>query len=421
MVPGAVSLSRNSPKSAIAILAVLGALIVLARVMAAAAPADAARIVDLSSTTPPGATTSVVNGDQADHGSFPSLAFVAYRGVGGSEACTGTVVAANIVLTAAHCVLDETTGAPFAAAGFRVVTGNVDWEAGERVVSAVAAVALDPEYQRSGERAHWADAAVLQLSRPVAAPPVPLATSEAWGAGSAALMVGWGMTAASEAGPASVLHYGTTAVQSPAYCASQGSHFDAAGQLCVVDAPAHVHAACSGDSGGPLLVVNPGTSSEPLEIGIASYVVEEGCSPASPQYYTRADLVAPWVATQIAAFAAAPPPASAPAAPAASVPPGSLPRLGAKAARRYTRSALAHELGGRFGRHSDFKDACEALEAARRSCAVSWSGGAFRYAGTVTVFYALEANEVVWRYRMRVRRTVAACAARRCPARLFRA
>lgn len=391
-------------------------------VLAATAVALAA-LVPAVALAAPSATTSVVNGESAVRGSFPYLAFVAYRGAGGSAGCTGTVVASNVVLTAAHCVVDEASGAPYSPAGFRVVTGSVEWEAGERVVSTVAAVAVDPEYQPSGERAHWADAALLQLSKPVTALPVRLASSEAWGPGSAALMAGWGKTAASEATPASVLQYGSTAVQSPTYCAGQANHFDPAGQLCVLDAPAHLHAACSGDSGGPLLVVNPGTASEPLEIGIASYDVEEGCSPASPQYYTRADLVAPWVAGQVAALAGDPA-ATGDAASATAIGAAghaSLPRLSGKRALGFARTALSSELGASFDHRRAYQADCEALEAPRRNCAVSWDGGAFRYAGSVTVFYALEAGRVVWRYRLRVRRTAAECGSRRCPVLLFRA
>ncbi len=405
------------------LLAALALALAVPALASAADTAAASPTAPGASATAPEATASVVNGESAVRGSFPYLAFVSYRGAVGSEACTGTVVASDVILTAAHCVLDEGSGAPYPPAGFRIVTGSVDWETGERVVSTVAAVAVDPEYQSDGERAHWADAALLQLAKPVTAPPVRLATAEAWGPGSAALMAGWGKTAASQTTPASVLQYGSTAVQSAAYCASQANHFDAAGQLCAVDAPAQLHAACNGDSGGPLLVVNPGTASEPLEIGIASYATGEGCSPDSPQYYTRADLVAPWVAGQAAAFAAVPPAAGDATATAAlgSSGHGALPRLGGRRALGYARAALSRELGARFDQRRDYQASCEALEAPRRSCAVSWSGGAFRYAGSVTVFYALEAGRVEWRYRLRVRRTPASCASRRCPAFLFRA
>jgi secreted trypsin-like serine protease len=366
------------------------------------------------------ATTSVIGGQQAVHGSFPYLAFVYFKAGSEGEACSGTVVSSNVVLTAAHCVVDEVSGLPRAASGFRVVTGNVEWESGERVVSAVSGVAVDPEYTRSGEYAHWGDAAILQLSQPIAAPAVRLATSETWGAGTSALMAGWGKVTASQVGASPLLHYGTTVIQSAAYCGSKAVHFHAAGQLCVIDAPNHVYSVCSGDSGGPLLVVAPGTTNEPLEIGIASFVVNEECAPTSPQYYTRADLVSAWVKAQIAALA--PPPAPPPSAPAVltPAPAATLPRLGGGRAKAHAKTVLSQALGLRFDRRSDYRIACETLEATRQRCAVSWRGAAFRYSGTVTVYYVLEGDQVVLKDRFRIRRVAARCAKQRCPVRVFR-
>lgn len=361
------------------LLASLAALLLATSLVPAAAAAAPAR-------------ASVVAGDPAVRGSFPYLAFVYFRDGGEAEACSGTVVAANVVLTAAHCVVDGAE-APRPAAAFRVVTGAVDWEAGERVLSTVAAVAVHPGYAPSGERANWADVAVLQLSQPVAAPPVRLAT-EPVEPGSAALIAGWGKLAAGQAGPAATLHYGTTAVQPPDFCGDQAEHFDPAGQLCVLDTAEGAHSACGGDSGGPLLVVAPGTSDEPLEIGIASFAAGEGCSPGSPQFYTRADLVAPWVDAQVADLA-----------PAAAASAATLPRLGKHRAKAFARAALVESFGAGFERGSGYSAACEAIEPAKRACAVSWDGARGHFAGWVTVYYALEARQVVWRYAMRVKRT----------------
>jgi hypothetical protein len=160
-------------------------LLALAALLLAAALGPAA-----ASAAP--ATTSVVNGEAAEHGSFPYLAFVYYREGGMAQACTGTVVSSNVILTAAHCVVDEEHGVLRSPAGFKVVTGNVELGASERVVSNVSSLAVHPEYAWSGDYAHWADAALLQLSQPIAAPAVKLATSEAWVAGGPALMVGSG-------------------------------------------------------------------------------------------------------------------------------------------------------------------------------------------------------------------------------------
>jgi secreted trypsin-like serine protease len=394
------------PRTKSALLAALAVVLVIALVPAAA-----------SATT---ATTSVVNGEGAVHGSFPYLAFVVFREGSSAEACSGTVVSSNVILTAAHCVVDEEHGVLRPASAFKVVTGNVEWGSPERVVSTVSAVAVYPEYTWTGDYTHWGDAAVLQLSRPIPSPAVKLASSEAWATGSGALMVGWGKTASSQSGASPLLHYGETQVQSPSYCAGKSSHFHSNGQLCVLD-PSHLRSACNGDSGGPLLVVAPGTTNEPLEIGIASFVVNSSCSTSSPQYYTRADLVAPWVAAQVAAVA--PPPSAAPAeasSPAAASPAPTLPRLGAAVAKGYVKTALTQVLGYRFESRRGYRLSCEALEPTKRSCKVTWGGGPFSYAGWVTVFYALESSKVVWRYSYRIERKVARCAKRRCPVQLFK-
>ncbi|HEY1853923.1 MAG TPA: serine protease [Solirubrobacterales bacterium] len=382
-------------------------------------PAAFAAVLLLGALLPAsaGATTasaSVVGGEGAVRGSFPYLAFVIHGEGGSAEACTGTVVSSNVVLTAAHCVVDEEGGTLYPASGFQVVTGSVRWSASERVVSSVSSVAVFPEYTPSGEYAHWGDAALLELSKPIAAPAVRLASAEAWAPGSAALITGWGKTASSQAGAASLLHDAETVVQPASVCGAGANHFHAEGQLCVAD-PEGARSACNGDSGGPLLVVAPGSASEPLEIGVASFIADAGCSPSSPQYYTRADLIEPWVAAQVAAVA--PPPGQAPATDSA---PAKLPRLGESTAERFVRTALRRDLGRRFERRSGYRVACEPLEAAKRSCKVSWDGGRFAYAGWVTVFYAFESNRAVWRHSYRVKSTVPRCAARRCRVQLFK-
>jgi secreted trypsin-like serine protease len=89
--------------------------------------------------------------------------------------CTGTVVAPNVVLTAGHCGVDDTTGAALDPSGYAVVTGSVDWtNQAARQVSPVSRVIVNPRYD-SGTDAF--DAAVLVLSRPTTAPAIPLATS----------------------------------------------------------------------------------------------------------------------------------------------------------------------------------------------------------------------------------------------------
>jgi trypsin len=356
--------------------------------------------------------TSVINGAEAGPGSFPYLAFVQFDNGAEIDLCSGTVVSSNVVLTAAHCVMSSTFGFIHSPANFAVVTGNVNWASPQRTVSTVSRIAVDPNlaWLTSNYIPVRGDAAVLQLSAPVAAPPVRLATAQTWAAGSAATMVGWGLTTPNGP-PPSTLHVGEEVVQSPLYCSSQFSRFESAATLCAVDYPAYRYATCHGDSGGPLLTVAPGTS-EPLQIGITSWGSAE-CSTEEPQFYTRADYVAPWVAQKVAEWAPpapAPPPAPTTTAPTATTAPSpTLPRMSRSAATGYARSGLAEGLGYRFDRRFALQIDCTAATSVAQRCGVSWQALAYGYRGTVTVYYAIEAGKVVWRYRYRIERLPSRC------------
>ena len=126
----------------------------------------------------PFAQTSVIGGQVAEPGTFPWMAFVIYfRGNEEAGLCSGTVLAPNLILTAAHCAVDLETGVTNEASGYRVVTGNVDWAAPERQVSGVSQVVVFPHYKASATSPIvFGDAALLVLSTPTTAPTISLAT-----------------------------------------------------------------------------------------------------------------------------------------------------------------------------------------------------------------------------------------------------
>lgn len=368
--------------------------------------------VPLAGAAQGGAATSVIDGQEAAAGTFGYMALVVFSNGEEADLCSGTVVSGNVVLTAAHCVLNDTFSVVRNPANVTVVTGNVDWASPDRTVSAVSRVAVDPSftYTVPGYAPVRGDVAVLELSAPVAAPPVKLATSQSWNSGTEAVMAGWGKVTAS-GGAVETLRVGEATVQSPEYCRSKSSHFESAWSLCALDYPDARYSVCNGDSGGPLLTLGP--AGEPLEIGVASYVLSEECSPTLPQYFTRADAIAPWVAQKVAEWAPqapvapptptptlAPTPAPAPSPPAPSAP--TLPTMSRAQATTYATRALQLGLGSRFRGHTKYRASCSAVSTTKQRCFVAWTRGTQSYWGTVTVYFTFEGGKLVWGDRYRV-------------------
>ena len=265
------------------------------------------------------AHASIIGGASAQNGSFPSLAFI--HGIQEEEGiqCTGTVVASNLVLTAAHCAENPETGVLDEPAGYTIITGNVDWNAAPRQVSAVSKVIIYPGFVPSLlDR----DAALLVLTTPTTAPVIPLWTAGNAGtlqAGRAAEIVGWGQEYFEQEPLPEYLKWADTVIQSPEWCDQNAGHFYEQGELCTIDPPSYSTGACHGDSGGPLLA---SSAEGPVEVGVTSHIYGEECSTTRPTVFTRTDILIPWVHEWAEAEKPAPPitPPTPPPAPAPSHP-----------------------------------------------------------------------------------------------------
>jgi hypothetical protein len=334
-------------------------------------------------------------------GELGFLAFVAYLGRDSTTVCSGTVVAANVILTAAHCVLDDGNNAVLDPSGFRVVTGSVDWTSGSaRQVSEVSKVLVDPAYNPTN---HDYDAALLVLATPTSAPVIRLAGPADRGlqsAGTDAAIAGWGETYGGSDVP-EVLQWAETVVQSPSYC-GQFSPFYASGlQLCAVDYPFDDDGACNGDSGGPLIAVD--AADKLVQIGITSYGPVD-CNTDTGSYFTAATAVSSWAATQIDAANPSPPPASpapvttpAPTTPSVRSQP-KLPRMTLSMARSFTRQTLSGALGKPFKHGRAVQTSCNRASSTRFSCGFTFAYRGDDYYGTVAVFYVFGpgGTKVLW-------------------------
>jgi hypothetical protein len=262
------------------------------------------------------AHAAVIGGSQAASGTFGQLAFISDTTEEEGFRCTGTVVASNLILTAAHCAENLETGIIDEPSGYTVITGNVDRNAASRQVSGVSRVVVYPGFTPS---VLYDDAALLVLSTPTTAPVIPLWTASNAGTlepGRAADIVGWGQEYYEQEALPETLKWASTAIQSPEWCAHHALNFYEAGELCTIDPPSYSTGACHGDSGGPLLA----SSAEGLvEVGITSHIYGE-CFTTEPTVFTRTDILVSWVHEWAEAVKPTPPP-SPPAPPPAPSPP----------------------------------------------------------------------------------------------------
>jgi secreted trypsin-like serine protease len=269
-----------------------------------------------------GAHAAIVGGTAAPAGSLPWLAYV-YDDLGAAaESCTGTVVAPNLVLTAAHCVENLSTAVADAAVGFSVITGSLDWtDTTLRQVSAVTQVIPYSTVVETNEHGVnvVGDAALLVLATPTTAPAITIANSSDLALlqpGTSAAIGGWGLTAPDAATAPTALQSATTVVQTTGFCTTNIQDFDPTAQLCTIDPPSDAVSFCNGDSGAPLIAESP--ASTWIDIGIAS--TSFTCDPALPDMFTRVDSIYSWVQGWMAALPASTPPAATTTASASTAP-----------------------------------------------------------------------------------------------------
>ena len=168
---------------------------ILAAALATVAPAaQAAAAIDKPIVSGAVAHARIINGTVAPEGSWPFIVSLRHSADKG-HFCGGSVIAANMILTAAHCVTNPGTTQKIAAASLFVVAKQTRLDQGTGESLQVAQIVINPNYVAS---TFTGDAAVLVLKGRTTAPAIALAddafetsalTANAW-----EWTAGWGST-----------------------------------------------------------------------------------------------------------------------------------------------------------------------------------------------------------------------------------
>ncbi|MFL5781656.1 MAG: S1 family serine peptidase [Thermoleophilaceae bacterium] len=258
----------------------------------------------------------IVNGGEVSIDDHPWQVFLdIFRGQD-EFSCGGSIRDATHVVTAAHCVVNPDGDYPAISAPGDLQIGYGSANIGSLTYVDVAAVTVDPRYERVLDSNAYDDA-VLTLASPIpfgsggAAPQaIPFASEQelddAFDSGG--FVTGWGTTKEGGQTPADDnLRGAAVPLQNDASCDFEyGDAYFAALMICAGGSGTDT---CQGDSGGPLTIdTDPGSGVLRKLVGITSG--GHGCGrPGVPGYYT-------WVQSpEIQQVIANPSPEGAPTAP----------------------------------------------------------------------------------------------------------
>lgn len=228
----------------------------------------------------PAPAFAVVGGVRADQGQFPWAVRL-------SDGCDGALVAPDVVLTAAHCVVGM--------GRLAVTAGAADLRDGTTV--AVSAARVAPGFRSASRGADWA---VVRLATPLDLPLLPLTPSTAYDQGTF-VVVGWG---AAREGGAQQRHQRWVSVpfvpdRTCGQAYRRAGYVDDA-MICAGDLADGGIDACQGDSGGPLVARD--STGRWVEVGIVSWGY--GCArPGYPGVYTQVSTYGPAIRATVAALA----------------------------------------------------------------------------------------------------------------------
>jgi secreted trypsin-like serine protease len=240
----------------------------------------------------------IMGGEAAPVGAYPFMASISVRNSNPRDGhfCGGSFIAADWVLTAAHCVRPEQAG------NIQVYGGSNQLSGGGRIY-AVDRIIVHEGYDTISQENDVALLRLTQRANVATVRPLPAEDAQLAEGGRSATAIGWGYMA--EGGDVqNVLRRVALQIVSNEACNAPGAYAGGitSGMLCA-GFRAGGKDSCQGDSGGPLVVSNGNGGF--YQAGVVSW--GEGCGePDKYGVYTRVSQYQSWIADRMAGRTATP-------------------------------------------------------------------------------------------------------------------
>jgi hypothetical protein len=247
-----------------------------------------------SAASASGAWASMINGKGTKVRAWPWQVALAYGGPRSDRIsarkryfCSGSLIASDLVITAAHCVADFV---PSDVRMIQVISGRTWLSSGAGSVSYVRSRVL-PRFRDGRSKygnapgANW-DVALLKLKRDLPGKPIKLAgatEAAALKAGRRISTTGWGVTDSSNGLGSNILRVAPQVILPDALCRRENGGYYSSKTMICLGGPAGNTSTCFGDSGGPMV---GRVSSGWRLIGVTSFG-DPYCDPTVPSVDTK--------------------------------------------------------------------------------------------------------------------------------------